>query len=580
MAGGFKIAEGFIEVETTYNEGDLTKKAISAFGRLGRIGKSQGRDTVGKGLVGGITESLTSGLKNAVLSGMQGLGSVASALGTNPYVAAIGAALAAGIVAVALPAIGAGLSGALIGGAGLGVIGLGAFLLKEEPEVKAAAGSLMDTVKKIFTAAAQPLVKPFVQALGIFEKLAKQLSPQISKIFAAIAPAIVPLADALADLVASALPGFVDLVKASVPFLKEMGPSLRLIGGALGSFFSSIAEGGPGATIFFKDLFVALGTLIIVAGNTIGWLAKAYGAVHRFFAAIPGWASSAVGWFKGLGASIGGWVSSVVSWFSALPGRVGGAIAALPGRVRAIFLSLFDMVTRAIGVGLGTAVGFFLALPGRVAGAIKAMPGRVASAFSSAVSVARSLASSLVSGAVSIISNLPGRVASALSRVRGAVTGAFSGAGGWLVGAGADMVRGLIRGIQSMVGAAISAAVRAGNNIVAGFKDALGISSPSKVMAEQVGKPIMQGIQKGMDRERPRLADAFKTAVPDLVLTARSSAKAAPAPAPASSVANYYTVNMVVDPTKIKRIDDVVEMIHGLKTTSRMFTVSGVPQRA
>jgi len=73
-----------------------------------------------------------------------------------PEPAAAGAAVGVALAAALLPALGAALSGALIGGARLGVIGLGAWLLKEEPVLKAAASSLTGTMSKSGSADARP----------------------------------------------------------------------------------------------------------------------------------------------------------------------------------------------------------------------------------------------------------------------------------------------------------------------------------------------------------------------------------------------------------------------------------------
>jgi phage-related protein len=91
--------------------------------------------------------------------------------------------------------------------------------------------------------------------------------------------------------------------------------------------------------------------------------------------------------------------------------------------------------------------------------------------------------------------------------VRAAILGVFAGAGSWLVSAGRSIITGLAAGIRSGASAAVSAAISAARSALAAAKSALGISSPSKVFAEQVGKPIAQGIGLGMRRN---IKDEFK----------------------------------------------------------------------
>lgn len=287
-----------------------------------------------------------------------------------------------------------------------------------------------------------------------------------------------------------------------------------------------------------------------ITGTAIPAITGAASAVGNFFSSIPGVISSAwsavVGFFSGIISSITGFVSSVASsvigFFTALPGRIMSALTSLPGMIASFFSSAISTVAYAVGFGLGTIVSFFAQLPGRIVGALKALaglvsgvftstlnsarnivssgiasviaffarlPGRVRSAISSVVSVvssifssarsaAQSQSSALVSGAINVIKSLPGRIRSALSTVRSAVTGAFSGAGSWLVSAGRNIINGVKNGIASAIGGAVAAARSAASRIVAGFKSALQIGSPSRLMNLEVGRMIPAGAAEGI----------------------------------------------------------------------------------
>jgi phage-related protein len=131
--------------------------------------------------------------------------------------------------------------------------------------------------------------------------------------------------------------------------------------------------------------------------------------------------------------------------------------------------------------------------------------GYVSSVVSSAWSRAVSVTVNGVNRAVSWFRQLPGRARGAIAALPGQIRGVFAGAAGWLVSAGADIVRGLLGGIRSMAGAVAGEARRIASNVVSGFRDALHIGSPSRVMANEVGRWIPPGILVGLEAAMPGL---------------------------------------------------------------------------
>jgi phage-related protein len=126
------------------------------------------------------------------------------------------------------------------------------------------------------------------------------------------------------------------------------------------------------------------------------------------------------------------------------------------------------------------------------------------------------------------------------------------------------MIRGAINGVLSAVGGLVDAARNAASRAVAGFKSALGISSPSKLMRDQVGVPIIQGVILGIDNMRANL----RATLGDLALNAIVSpitsqpsfaAVASGAVASGASVVNNTNVTVnapapVVDADSIARL--------------------------
>jgi hypothetical protein len=183
-----------------------------------------------------------------------------------------------------------------------------------------------------------------------------------------------------------------------------------------------------------------------------------------------------------------------------------------------VFNATWNAAKAIVSAGVAAILFLLVALPQRALGALTSLIGVVRSVFTSAAGAARSGASSVVTGAISVLLNLPGRIRSALSTVRSAVTGAFAGAAGWLVSAGRNIIAGVRNGIVSAIGGAVAAARNAAKRIVDGFKSALSIGSPSKVMETEVGRWIPAGVADGIRKNMKPIKTQIDAVVgPDLL---------------------------------------------------------------
>ena len=82
---------------------------------------------------------------------------------------------------------------------------------------------------------------------------------------------------------------------------------------------------------------------------------------------------------------------------------------------------------------------------------------------------------------------------------------------------GSDIMAGLRNGILSSVAAPVVAIQTAGQNLVDGVKQTLGIQSPSKVFADEVGRWIPAGVEQGITRNTGGMTDALTTLAPPAV---------------------------------------------------------------
>jgi hypothetical protein len=122
--------------------------------------------------------------------------------------------------------------------------------------------------------------------------------------------------------------------------------------------------------------------------------------------------------------------------------------------------------------------------------------------------------------AISWMRGLPGRLASAIGNV-----------GSLLYGKGQNIVSGLWRGIQSMGSWLRSTLMGWAKNLIPGpIAKALGINSPSKVMARDIGRWIPAGIVKGIQGGQGAVDRVMRTLVPTPALPGMGAALAGGGP--------------------------------------------------
>lgn len=302
------------------------------------------------------------------------------------------------------------------------------------------------------------------QLLDAIETVAENVAPRL----AIIGERIMAALPAVAADIASRVPGlFAEFVGPMLDGVSQMindnlGTHLDIVGG-LGDMFATLSETMAGPLSFLGQVF---GDLVSFIGPLVDtWLP----ILGDLFANViaPAAAVSASVLLAVVNAvmvvliAIGQFVSAVQSYFSRIPGIIQGAIswfAQLPGQI----------------------AGF-------LAGVIATVAAWVSNMASSASNAARTFASNLISG----IQSLPSRVASI----------------------GSQIVQGIARGITGAAGAVVNALGNVVQSAINAAKRRLGIASPSKVFATEVGQWIPKGAAAGI----LAAADSFYDAVDEVM---------------------------------------------------------------
>lgn len=171
-------------------------------------------------------------------------------------------------------------------------------------------------------------------------------------------------------------------------------------------------------------------------------------------------------------------IQAALDWFSRLPSEIAAFLSQVVSNV-ASWVS--DMAAKAMEAGsqfVQNVVNFFTELPGRVADFLSSVIEKVASWVTDMANKALEAATEFGSNLITTLSELPGRVLSIGGDIVRGIWSGISGAAGWLW----DQISGWM------------------SSIVSGIKSFFGIGSPSKLMRDEIGRWLPEGMGAGISR--------------------------------------------------------------------------------
>lgn len=181
-------------------------------------------------------------------------------------------------------------------------------------------------------------------------------------------------------------------------------------------------------------------------------------------------------------------ITSMVNWFAQLPVKIGAFLSIAIAKVKAWAAQMGASALAAARGFLNNVVTFVSQIPTRIGAFLSSAVSRVASWAGQLASRGRAAAQSLLNAVVGTVREIPGRVADVgMNLVRGIWNGISNGLG-WIKGK-----------ISGWVG-----------NVTSFIKRLFGIASPSKVMRDEVGKYLAQGIAVGFGDEMPAVMKSMQ----------------------------------------------------------------------
>lgn len=197
-------------------------------------------------------------------------------------------------------------------------------------------------------------------------------------------------------------------------------------------------------------------------------------------------------------------VTGIISAIPTLIANIPKIINAIVSVLQAFdWLNLGKTIITALGNGIGAMLGFIgnvgtsifnaiknaiVNLPSTLLNLGKSASQGLGNAIGSMVSFIKNKALSIVNAIVDTIKSIPSK----------------------MLDIGKNIVKGIWKGISGMTGWILDKVGGFVDSVVDGFKDFFGIHSPSRLMANLIGKFLPQGIALGFDKEMPKSLDKME----------------------------------------------------------------------
>lgn len=410
-------------------------------------------------------------------------------------------------------------------------------LLDQLPAILDCALELILGLAQGILAALPVLIEALPEVISSIVEFLISAVPQIIDAGIELLMALVDALPVIIDALVDALP---QIIRATVTALIAAAPQIAKAGIKL---LGALIEAIP---VIVVELAEAVPDIVAAI---IDVLAELPGLIGEVFAEIV---TDLVEWGQQMLSNASMAMSNMLS-------QVNSIIQELPGK---IWTHLVNAVNKVIAWGqqmLSNASTAMSNMLSQVSSIIQELPGKIWTHLVNAVNKVVAWGQQMVSNASTAASNMLSKVSSTLQQLPGKVWNYLSQAaqkvvtwGTQLVQKGAAAATQLFNSIVNRLSSLPSKMAEIGSNIVSGIwngissgwnwltnkisnlanslldaaKDALGINSPSKEFADEVGRWIMPGVGKGLDKSMPATLKDMKAKAGELVSAMRAEMSA------------------------------------------------------
>lgn len=199
-------------------------------------------------------------------------------------------------------------------------------------------------------------------------------------------------------------------------------------------------------------------------------------------------------------------VELIGALFNNLPEIINTIVRAIPPIITALINGLLDFIPDIVDTGVKLIIALVGNLPQIIITIVRAIPKIIAGIIGALINAIPKIIATGFKLLISIIKNLPQIIAKIITAIPAIIKALIDGFGDYLsdmADIGLNLIKGLWNGIKN-AGAWLRDKISGFfGGVVDSIKDFFGIASPSKLMRDQVGKFIAQGIWVGFNKEDP-----------------------------------------------------------------------------
>ena len=410
-------------------------------------------------------------------------------------------------------------------------------LLDQLPAILDCALELILGLAQGILAALPVLIEALPEVISSIVEFLISAVPQIIDAGIELLMALVDALPVIIDALVDALP---QIIKATVTALIAAAPQIAKAGIKL---LGALIEAIP---VIVVELAKAVPDIVAAI---IDVLAELPGLIGEVFAEIV---TDLVEWgqqmLSNASMAMSNMLSQVNSIIQELPGKIWTHLVNAVNKVIAWGQQMVSNASTAASNMLSKVSGIIQELPGKIWTHLVNTVNKVVAWGQQMVSNASTAASNMLSKVSSTLQQLPGKVwdylsqaaqkvvtwgtqlaqkgSAAATQLFNSIVNGLSSLPGKMAEIGSNIVSGIWNGISSGWNWLTNKVSNLANSLLDAAKDALGINSPSKEFADEVGRWIMPGVGKGLDKSMPATLKDMKAKAGELVSAMRAEMSA------------------------------------------------------